>query len=139
MNTRSSLTALAVAVALAGGALVWYTQRAATPRLPAEPTPAARAPVAPAASAASEAHYPLPPQAALPPLRGDEVAGAVRELLGGGRGSPLVLTDDFVHRVAATVDNLGRDYAPAMWRVFRLSGRCAVLGWEEKAAPAGPR
>jgi len=138
MNTRSSLMAVAAAALLAAGALVWYLQRAATPSPPAEVTPAARAPVAPAASAASEAHYPLPAEAALPPLRSDEVAGAVGELLGGGDGAALVFTDDFVHRLAATVDNLGRDYAPAMlWPVRPTGGRFTVEQADGRTVIAG--
>ena len=107
---------------------VWWSQQ------PTE-APAARATAAPPAAeqpkvADVEEHYPDPVAGPLPPLKAGEVPAAVSQFTGR---SGLVQTDEFAHRFAATVDNLGRQHAPPLkWPVSTTSGRFTV-----QAAPDG--
>lgn len=123
MQARTSFLMLAGAV-LVAAAGVWCWQYNAAP-VPAPAPPPVQRPVAAAPAPSASAEYALPPQAALPPLAAGEIPGAVRDLLGSS--SALVLTDDLVHRLAATVDNLGRERAPAgLWPVAPTGGRFTV-------------
>lgn len=135
MQARTSWLVLGAAVIAAVAAALWSWQRGSAP-LPPPPAPvAAVTPPAPSASAPA-APYALPPQAALAPLGAGEIAGAVRELL--GPGAALVLTDDLPHRLAATVDNLGREHAPAaLWPIPPTAGRFTVEAAGDGMAIAG--
>jgi hypothetical protein len=133
-----------LAVALAAGGW-WFWGRSDPPPAPV-PAPVVAAPAEPAASAAP------PPQAAasgpqnpidtpsqgqpLPALADADgtVADALVELLGRGPVQALLLTDGFVRRVVATVDNLPRASAPArLWPVQPTPQRFLVQGEGEKA------
>jgi hypothetical protein len=72
-----------------------------------------------------------PPDAALPALAGsdDHVARALGELLGARDIAAFLQMDGLVRRVVATVDNLGREHAPArLWPVNPTPERFAVAG-----------
>jgi hypothetical protein len=72
-----------------------------------------------------------PPEAALPALAGsdDHVARALGELLGARDMAAFLQMDGLVRRVVATVDNLGREHAPArLWPVNPTPERFAVVG-----------
>jgi hypothetical protein len=72
-----------------------------------------------------------PPDAALPALVGsdDHVARALGELLGARDIATFLQMDGLVRRVVATVDNLGREHAPArLWPVNPTPERFAVAG-----------
>ena len=65
----------------------------------------------------------------LPPLEqaGDFVTRLITELLGAKNVKTFLLLDDFGHRVAATVDNLGLSLAPPrMWPIQPTPGRFTV-------------
>ena len=65
----------------------------------------------------------------LPPLEqaGDFIRERLTELLGARNVKTFLLLDDFGHRVAATVDNLGRGLAPPrMWPIQPTPGRFSV-------------
>jgi hypothetical protein len=130
---------VAIAVGLALLAVAWYLGRP-QPAETIESPPAAVAPALPAASeaapmatAGSEPAVQHPIEVAAP----DSAASApfdVETALGDLFGRKTVLSmfqlDDFPRRVVATVDNLGRSYAPArLWPVNPVSGPFIV---EEK-------
>ncbi|MFN4120891.1 DUF3014 domain-containing protein [Acidovorax sp.] len=120
-----------VAVLLVGvaaaAALWWFWLR--TPQPPPAPPPvAANAPAEPAAQPAqpeaSGPQHPVealaPADAALPALADSDarVTALLAELVGRDKLAAFFVTDGFVRRVVATVDNLGRAQAPArMWPV----------------------
>ncbi|RCW71541.1 DUF3014 domain-containing protein [Pseudorhodoferax soli] len=136
-----------LAVALAAGGAWWFWGRPAEPAPPAPP-PVVAAPPAPAAAASAP-----PPQVAasgpehpieVPPAQGQAlpalaeadgpVTDALVELLGRGPVQALLLTDGFVRRVVATVDNLPRASAPArLWPVQPTPQRFLVQGEGDKA------
>ena len=69
------------------------------------------------------------PEKALPALEGsdDHVARALSELLGSRDVAAFLQMDGLVRRVVATVDNLGREHAPArLWPVNPTPERFAV-------------
>lgn len=133
-------TVLIVVVLLAIAAAVWYfgmrkepavmplPTAQQTPTSPTEPAPMASGAVEamPAPMAASAA---APMGAATPPLQAEGVDAALAELLGGKAELAQVQTDGFTRRLAATVDNLGRSFAPAgMWPVMPTPGRFSAIG-----------
>jgi hypothetical protein len=138
-----SIGIAAVALALAGWHWreAWWPERAARVAAPAAPAPAA-ATAASSLSAASSASGPLAAApSSLPPVRHpieavDGATGAasspapatlesaLANLLGGEFMATLVRSDDFARRVAATVDNLGREKAAArLWPLQPPAGR----------------
>jgi hypothetical protein len=120
MDRRMTMSLLAAA-ALLVGAILWWSQRG-TPSLPS--VASSTVPV-PSAAPAPAIPVELPPPAAASPLASAEVPGALAELLGGG--AALVLTEGFPRRFVATVDNLGRQHAPAIaWPVAPTPGRFTV-------------
>lgn len=137
---------LLLAAALGAGALWWYWDPPTDPPPPLD-APATVAPPAPAAStappaaAASGPQYLIEaPKAALPSLADADahVADALAELLGRGPVQSLLLTDGFVRRVVATVDNLPRASAPVrLWPVQPTAQRFTVQG-EGAAAVVAP-
>lgn len=142
------LLGLLVAALIAGGAW-WFWGRTAPAQMPPplaaapdapEPSPSGTPP-APAASAAPPLAAASGPQnpikepaeqaGALPDLAQADgpVADALADLLGRGSMQALLLTDGFVRRVVATVDNLPSDSAPArMWPVQPTAQRFLVDG-----------
>lgn len=141
-SSRWGLVVL-VLVVLAGAGGAWWWQQAQAPVVtPAAPPavtsapPVAAAPLAlPASEPASGPQNPVetlaPPEAALPALAGsdDHVARALGELLGARDMAAFLQMDGLVRRVVATVDNLGREHAPArLWPVHPTPERFAVVG-----------
>ena len=134
--------AAVLACAAAAGAAWWFWLRpAAEQPAPAAPPAATSAPAEPAAPPMTEASGPqnlveglAQPDAALPPLAQSDarVAALLGELLGVERVARFLVTDNFVRRVVATVDNLARAQAPAgMWPVQPTPERFSVEGPED--------
>jgi hypothetical protein len=132
-----------VLVVLAGAGGAWWWQQAqapvvtpaAPPAVTSAPPVAAAPPALPASEPASGPQNPVetlaPPEAALPALAGsdDHVARALGELLGASDMAAFLQMDGLVRRVVATVDNLGREHAPArLWPVNPTPERFAVVG-----------
>ncbi len=161
----SGISGAAIAIAavmillLIGGAWYWWQVSSSTPPLvtaPPAPAPVAAAPPAaaptprtpaaiqhpideaPAPTAAASAPAPLTLDNADPLVR-----NALVELLGSKAVASTLQTDDFVRRVVATVDNLGRNHAaPRLWPVAPTAGRFSVEGGdggERIAAANGAR
>ncbi|EHL24423.1 hypothetical protein KYG_02792 [Acidovorax sp. NO-1] len=138
---RTSSTPWAMAVVLAGAvaaaAAWWFWLRPA--EAPQAPPPVAAAPEAPVAPPpVPEASGPQNPVEALAPAdpalpalaQSDQrVAELLTELLGSDKVATFLLTEGFVRRVVATVDNLGRAQAPSrMWPVQPMPQRFVVDG-----------
>ena len=150
---RTSSTPWVIAVALAGAvaaaAAWWFWLRPVeVPPAPAPP-PVAAAPQAPAATpAVPEASGPqnpvealAPADPALPALAQSDprVAELLSELLGSDKVASFLLTDGFVRRVVATVDNLGRAQAPSrMWPVQPMPQRFEVEGEGDAPTAVAP-
>jgi Protein of unknown function (DUF3014) len=119
---------LAALVAAGAGAWFYFQRQPAPVPVAAAPTPVAEAPVAapPVAVAASEPQVKFPIEQAQTSsvektapdlLRSDPVArDALTKLLGAQRVMQFFITDDFVRRFVATVDNLPREKAAANMR-----------------------
>lgn len=138
MRIAGKLAAGAVVAALALGAAVWMLQEraAAPPPVAVQPRQEAPAPRAPVAAAPPAVRYPLAPDVD-PALTTEGIRPALAELLGRATVAALLLTDDFPRRVVATVDNLGREHAPAMlWPVSATPGRFTVSGAGDAVAAA---
>ncbi|MFT3718358.1 DUF3014 domain-containing protein [Pseudorhodoferax sp.] len=131
----------------------WRESQAPVPAAP-EPEPAAASSATPPPETA-EAPAPEPtasgpqnpvdplqhPDPALPALAEADthVAAALADLLGEGTVQSLLLTDGFVRRTVATVDNLPRASAPArLWPVQPMPQRFLVQGEGENATIAPP-
>lgn len=143
---------LLAAVALGAAVAWWFWEPAPGPAPidaptdiappPPPPPPAPAASAAPPAAAASAPQHPIDaPAATLPPLADSDaqVSDALVELLGRGPVQSLLLTDGFVRRVVATVDNLPSARAPArLWPVQPTPQRFTVQGQGDNAviAPA---
>jgi len=126
-----------LACAVAAGAAWWFWLRPAEP--PAAPPPVAAAPEAPVAPPpmpeASGPQNPVdalaPADTALPALAESDkrVTELLAELLGSDKVASFLLTEGFVRRAVATVDNLGRAQAPSrMWPVQPMPQRFTVDG-----------
>jgi hypothetical protein len=125
-----------LACAVAAGAAWWFWLRpVAEP--PTAPPPVAAAPEAPVAlppmPEASGPQNPVdalaPADTALPALAESDkrVTELLAELLGSDKVASFLLTEGFVRRVVATVDNLGRAQAPSrMWPVQPMPQRFTV-------------
>ena len=148
---RTSSTPWVIAVALAGAvaaAAAWWFWLRPVEEPPAPP-PVAAAPQAPAATpAVPEASGPqnpvealAPADPALPALAQSDprVAELLSELLGSDKVASFLLTDGFVRRVVATVDNLGRAQAPSrMWPVQPMPQRFEVEGEGDAPTAVAP-
>ena len=141
-SSRWGLVVL-VLVVLAGAGGAWWWQQAqapvvtpaAPPAVTSAPPVAAAPPALPASEPASGPQNPVealaPPDAALPTLAGsdDPIAQALGDLLGTRDMAAFLQMDGLVRRVVATVDNLGREHAPArLWPVNPTPERFAVVG-----------
>lgn len=124
-----------LACAVGAGAAWWFWLRPA--QAPVVPPPVAAAPETPAAPSpqpeASGPHNPVdalaPADAALPALAESDprVMELLADLLGRDKVASFLLTDGFVRRVVATVDNLARAQAPSrMWPVQPMPQRFVV-------------
>jgi len=120
------VVAAVLACAVATGAAWWFWLRPVEP--PPAPPPIVVAPETPAAPApmpeASGPENPVdalaPADTALPALAESDkrVSELLAELLGSDKVASFLVTEGFVRRVVATVDNLGRAQAPSrMWPV----------------------
>ena len=148
---RTSSTPWVIAVALAGAvaaAAAWWFWLGSV-EVPPAPPPVAAAPQAPAAPpAVTEASGPqnpvealAPADPALPALAQSDprVAELLSELLGSDKVASFLLTDGFVRRVVATVDNLGRAQAPSrMWPVQPMPQRFVVDGEGDAPTAVAP-
>lgn len=132
-----ALAAVLILAALGGGAWYWWQQRHPglpdlTPAAAPAPPPVAAAPSAPAEPAIQHPlDVPAEAASAVAPPALDRADAAVRQalvgLLGQDAVASMLQTDDFVRRAVATVDNLGRNHAPArMWPVAPARGRFGV-------------
>lgn len=138
-SALAPVLATVVVCAAAAGAAWWFWLR------PADPIPAAQSP-APSASAPAPAAGPptleasgpenlvdalAPPDASLPPLAESDsrVTALLGELMGADKVARFLLTEGFVRRAVATVDNLGRAQAPPrLWPVQPMPQRFVVNG-----------
>ena len=139
--------AAVVACAVAAGAAWWFWLRPVEPlavpppvvsTAPAPaPEPVASAPMAEASGPQNLVDALAPADAALPALAESDkrVSELLGELLGRDKVMTYLLTDGFVRRVVATVDNLGRAHAPSrMWPVQPSPERFVVDGGGDGAA-----
>jgi hypothetical protein len=127
---------LGITLAVAAAALAAWHWRAAwlpdpaarTAQAPAAPEAAPPAPVPAAAPAPAPgvARYPIDAAASAPEIveAPPTLEGALARLVGSEALATLVVGDDFARRVVATVDNLGREKAPArLWPLQPPAGR----------------
>jgi hypothetical protein len=130
MTSLPRLAALAAVALLAAAAVYWWLGRAPEPPAPA-PVAVAPPPAEPAASAPPAIRHPVDALAAAsePAAAPATRSEALTALLGRKAVLSFMQTDDFPRRVAATVDNLGRNHAaPALWPVNPVPGRFTVRG-----------
>lgn len=132
-KTGPRVLGIVVVAAIAVIAWWWYSQQPALiapAEPPAPPTPAAPVapeaePTAPPAEAAVE--YPLPEPDEAEALEPSAIPGALADWLGRKDADAFLQTGDFARRFVATVDNLGRSYAPAsLWPVNPTAERFTV-------------
>lgn len=123
------LLVVAVAAAVIGAALLWRSMSKPVPEAPAAPpaatvpgdTHTAKTPPEPAIK------HPVELPAAEPPLAAADIGAALADLFGRKALMSFFQIDDFPRRFVATVDNLGRSYAPPMlWPVHPTPGRFTV-------------
>jgi hypothetical protein len=133
---RAVIAVVSLLLLLAAGGGWWWWQQRAVPT-PAAPAPVATAPEAPASMPAEPViQHPIDASAdagaaELPSLDQSDAAmtQALTALVGGKAVAQFLLTDGFVRRVVATVDNLGRAHAaPRLWPVVPTGGRFSVQG-----------
>jgi hypothetical protein len=131
------IIAAVLACAVGAGAVWWFWLRPV--EAPVVAPPVASAPEAtvapPPMPEASGPQNPVdalaPADTALPALAESDkrVAELLAELLGSDKVASFLLTEGFVRRVVATVDNLGRAQAPSrMWPVQPMPQRFVVDG-----------
>ena len=121
----------AVALALVAGALAWWlwpVQPPPPPPMVEAPAPLAPAPAPPAPAAAPVIAHPIEAvDAASAPAGPPDLQASLVELFGRQAVRSLFESDDFAHRLAATVDNLGRAQAPTgLWPLKPATGRFSV-------------
>jgi hypothetical protein len=125
----------AVFLLIAIGAYIWL-QPAPQPPAPTAPVaaPTRIAPPSPEPPPEAAIKYPVeapPGMSTTPPEERAEdfLKRRVTELLGANNVTLHVQIEDFVRRVAATVDNLGRPFAPPrVWPVHPTPGRFTIEG-----------
>ena len=131
------VVAAVLACAVAAGAAWWFWLRpvdappAPPPIVVAPETPAAPAPMPEASGPENPVDALAPADTALPALAESDkrVSELLAELLGSDKVASFLVTEGFVRRVVATVDNLGRAQAPSrMWPVQPMPQRFAVDG-----------
>ena len=142
---RVIAAALACAVAAAAAWWYWLRPEHATVAPPSVAT-APKAPVAPPPMhKASGPQNPVdalaPTDPALPALAESDqrVTALLAELLGRDKLASFLVTDGFVRRVVATVDNLARAHAPSrMWPVQPMPQRFEVEGEGDAPTAVAP-
>ena len=144
-SSTPRVIAAALACAVAAAAVWWYWLR--PEQATVAPPPVAAAPEAPVAPPpmheASGPQNPVdalaPADPALPALAESDqrVTALLAELLGRDKLASFLVTDGFVRRVVATVDNLARAHAPSrMWPVQPMPQRFVV---DEQGGAQAPR
>ena len=128
MTPRSLLPLILAGVLLASaGWWVWKAMRGEDPLPPPAPAASSAPAAAPASApvqAASGPAYPIPPEVDKAPLAQEDLPAALEALLGRKSAAAFVMADDLPRRLAATVDNLGRDHAsPLLWPTPPTPGR----------------
>ena len=134
-SSTPRVIAAALACAVAAAAVWWYWLR--PEHVTVAPPPVAAAPEVPVAPPpmpeASGPQNPVdalaPADPALPALAESDqrVTALLAELLGRDKLASFLVTDGFVRRVVATVDNLARAHAPSrMWPVQPMPQRFVV-------------
>jgi hypothetical protein len=100
---------------------------------------AASAPAVPAIAAEASAPAILHPVEAIPTAEGPaDAATMLSDLFGKAAVDALFVLDDFPHRAAATVDNLGRPAAsPRLWPLRPMAGHFAVAEANSGATVVG--
>lgn len=140
MRKNAGLRRAGVLAAVAIAVLVgWWLGQRGTPVATIPVPPLATEPTAAATAAPEEAQakvestepaiqHPMPePTDEAPALEPAGIAGALGDWLGRRDADAFLQTGDFARRFVATVDNLGRSYAPAsLWPVNPASGRFMV-------------
>lgn len=126
---RRVMLVVAIAAAVAGATMLWRSISKPTPEAPTTP-PAASVPShtnSVAAPPEPAIKHPLEGPGAAPPLAAADVSKALADLLGSKALVSFFQLDEFPHRFVATVDNLGRSYAPPMlWPIHPTAGRFMV-------------
>lgn len=127
---------IVIILAIAAGAAywwwnAWYPVTVTSAPEPAMSAPAASAAPAPAASATVPAEpaiqYPVQAPTTAAPLESSDIAATLEDFLGRKAVGIFLQIDDFPRRFTATVDNLGRSYAPAsLWPINPTLGRFKV-------------
>lgn len=132
MNTGARRALLTVIVVVIAAAVAYWWWNGFHPATTA-PEPSVVAPPAPSASAAAVTpeeptiQYPVQTPTSTIPIESTGIAAALGDLLGAKTVSAFPEIGDFPHRFVATVDNLGRSYAPAsLWPVNLTSGHFTV-------------
>lgn len=120
--------ALVVVLLIAAGIALWFWMlRPQTPASPEPAAPPAPVPTAPAASAPEPAGALPSLPAPADPLRREEIARALEDFVGSKAVAMFFQLDEIPRRIVATVDNLGREHAPAaLWPVHPTPGRFTV-------------
>lgn len=129
MKSGSKIALALVALGLAAAAAWFWMPRPATvapaATAPPEPAPAQVAAAPPAAS--SGIQHPIENLPAADPAAPADLASAVTALFGREAVLALFQMNDLPHRVAATVDGLGREQASSrLWPLSPAAGRFAV-------------
>lgn len=131
--TRTQLGLMSILALFAIGTYFWRYQ-ASPQRPPPVPiiSPPAVAPPRPAVPPAPAISYPVQPPPGMTELPSPERVGQLikeelTDLLGAKNVKIYLYLEDFVHRVVATADNLGRSLAPPrMWPIRETFGRFTV-------------
>jgi hypothetical protein len=128
MKAKHALLLAVVVAVVALAAFWWRSQQRSAPAptpVASEPAPAASAPMA-EPSAPPVTHVIEPPATAAP-MTTANIEPALIELLGRKAVNSFLQTDNFVQGFVATVDNFGREHAPASkWPVQPTTGRFTV-------------
>ena len=118
--------ALALSIIAIGVFVWWQRQEAISGPIP-KLAPRTEAPVAAAPASPPAIAYPIEAAASGAPAGSVDPLTALVDLFGRKAALSTFQVDDFAHRVAATVDNLGRPTAASrLWPVHPAAGRFAV-------------
>src|SRR5688572_26498862 len=128
---RRAPLALGLALLATVALVTWFTQRSTPGPLQAPAIPAAASAPAPARQASSRVEHPISEVAAAAssaaPAGSASLPDALQHLLGRQVVLGMLQMQDFPRRLVATVDNLGREAAPAQaWPVNPTAGRFLV-------------
>lgn len=137
MKDRTYAAGALATLAIVGAAAWWWyagmpiTSGGGRPQAASQPVvqPAAVAPSPPPQSpAAVVERYPVPAIAVEATSGSASLEEAITELVGRKVALSMVQTDDFAHRVAATIDNLGRERASVrLWPLNPVPGHFTVI------------